>query len=187
MAKDYNTFSDVSTGDVYTAAAHNLILENVENYRVPPMCKVRRDATQAIANNTQRLVYWDTEDVDTDSMFTASSLEITINTAGVYLVTACIGFAVNFTSTRGVQIVVNPTISGSTTSANVTAGTRIAMTMTDCSPATQSVVTATTAYNFAASDTIGVIAYQNSGGNLNIPSTATEQVSCSVVWLGQAS
>ena len=61
MAKDYNTFSDVSTGDVYTAAAHNLLLENVENYRVPPSCLLTRSG-QSITASTCLLYTSDAAD-----------------------------------------------------------------------------------------------------------------------------
>lgn len=84
MAKDYNTFSDVSTGDVYTAAAHNLILENVENYRVPPMCIVYRTTASASYSSNSN-ISWQAADVDTDSMWT-SGTDITVNTDGLYLI-----------------------------------------------------------------------------------------------------
>lgn len=91
MAKDYNTFTDVSTGDVYTAAAHNLILENVENYRVPPMVRVQRDGTnQSVTPGASGFVAWNNASAafDTDSMWSSgANTRITVNTAGVYLVT----------------------------------------------------------------------------------------------------
>jgi hypothetical protein len=42
VAKTYNSIPSVATGDVYTAAAHNNIVTNVNNYRVPPACIVQR-------------------------------------------------------------------------------------------------------------------------------------------------
>lgn len=186
MAKTYNTIGTFVAGNVLTAAEMNEIGENSNNFRVPPMCRVRRAAAQSIANNTQRLINWDTEDIDTDDdMFSASDTVITIKTAGVYLVTACVGFALNTTSTRGVAIVHNPVTSGSGDSTNVTSGTRIALSFFDRSPDTASHAVATTAFEFAVNETIGIVAYQNSGGSLN--TTTTEQTTCSVIWLGQAS
>lgn len=188
MAKTYNTIPTVATGDVYTATAHNNIATNVNNYRVPPMCKVRRNATQTIANNTQRLVYWDAESFDTDGMFSASSLTITIKTAGIYLVNTTVRFPLNTTSVRGAQIVKNATISGSTTSANVTAGLRIGYQYFDRPAETQAAINVSAVESFAVNDTISVIAYQNSGGDLNTGGeTTTEPTTCSVVWLGQVS
>ena len=185
MAKTYNTISTFTAGQVLTAAQMNDLGENSNNYRVPPICRVRRASAQSIANNTQRLMNWDTQDIDTDEMFAASDTVITIKTAGVYLVTACVGFALNTTSTRGVAIVHNPVLSGSGDSTNVTSGTRIALNFLDRSPDTATHVVATTALEFAVNDTIGIVAYQNSGGSLN--TTTAEQTTCSVMWLGQAS
>lgn len=94
MPKTYNTFSNVATGDVYTAAAHNNILTNLANYRVPPMCILTAgiagvalgggDIPTTIGAGTTY-----TEVVDTDDMFT-SGVNITLNTAGVYVVTLSI-------------------------------------------------------------------------------------------------
>jgi hypothetical protein len=188
MAKTYNTLSTVTAGSVLTATAYNEAVENSNNYRVPPMCKVRRDATQSIAGNTQRLINWDAETFDTDSMFTASDVEITVNTAGIYLITATVRFPLNTTSTRGAAIVKNAVTSGSGDSTNVTSGLRIGTAYIDRSPDTQTAVCVSAIESFSATDTITVIAYQNSGGALDTGGqTTTEPTTCGVVWLGQVS
>jgi len=185
MAKTYPDIGTFSPGDILTAATMNEVGTNLDNQRVPAMCRARRAAAQSINNNAQHLINWDTEDYDTDTMFTASNTLITIKTAGVYLVTATVAFVANFTDARGAQIVINPTTSGSGDSTLVTAGTRIAIAFYDRSPSTQSAASISTAYNFAVNDTIGVIAYQNSGGALN--TFTTDPPSVSVTWLGQVS
>ena len=188
MAKTYNTIGTFVAGNVLTAAEMNEIGENSNNFRVPAGCKVRRDATQSIANNTQRLINWDAQSFDTDGMFTASSLTITINTAGIYIVQATVRYPLNTTSTRGAAIVRNATISGSGDSANVTAGVRIGVSYFDRSPDTQSAVSVTAVESLDVADTISVIAYQNSGVALDTGGqTTTEPTTCSVIWLGQAS
>ena len=82
MAKTYNTFTDVATGDVYTAAAHNDVLENLNNYRVPPMCQVYR-STDLTSYTSNTAISWSAEAFDTDGMW-SSGTDVTINTTGVY-------------------------------------------------------------------------------------------------------
>ena len=82
MPKTYNTFTNVSTGDVLTATNFNNVLENVGNYRVPPLLRLKKTASQSISGNTN--ISWDAEDYDTDAMWT-SGATITAKTAGVYL------------------------------------------------------------------------------------------------------
>jgi hypothetical protein len=90
VAKTYNPIPSVATGDVYTAAAHNAIVENVNGYRVPPMCRLTRTTDQSINSGTETRVQFGTAVFDTDPTMatTGASAKITINTAGVYLVNA---------------------------------------------------------------------------------------------------
>lgn len=86
MAKTYNTFTNVSTGDVYTAASHNAILQNLAGYRVPPMARISGTSMTGITDGVQTLVTgMTTVNFDTDSM-TGTANRITVGTAGVYLV-----------------------------------------------------------------------------------------------------
>lgn len=93
MAKTYNTFTNVSAGSVLTASDYNDVLENVGNYRVPPSCLLTiaslAISTQVDLGNTTTSGTW-TEEVDTDTMHDAvtNPTRITVNTAGIYLVTA---------------------------------------------------------------------------------------------------
>jgi hypothetical protein len=81
----------VSTGDVYTATAHNNIVTNVNNYRVPPMCRLFNSAT-VTPYTTNTAITWNSESYDTDDMHSTSvnTSRITFQTAGVYLCTATI-------------------------------------------------------------------------------------------------
>jgi hypothetical protein len=73
-------------GDVLTAAFWNSNVRDNETFLfTPPMCIVRRNAAQAIADNTNTSISFDTEDLDTDSMFTPTSTDVTIKTAGIYM------------------------------------------------------------------------------------------------------
>lgn len=128
MPKDYNSFSDVATGDVYSAASHNLILENINNYRVPPSCLLTISSlaisAQVDLGNTTTSGTW-TEQVDTDTMHDAvtNPTRITVNTAGIYLVTASLlGNASNINAFAMVKV--NGTQTAQTTLGNTSYFTR---------------------------------------------------------------
>ena len=174
MAKDYNSFTDVATGDVYTAAAHNLILENINNYRVPPMCMATRSGTQSALNTTFTAVQFNgTDKYDTDSMHDPASnnTRITINTAGVYVVQGEMYWGAAATGVRLGRIRLNGVTTLNTAIVPNTGG----------SDGVSTAVGVT--YPFAVNDYIELLGYQSSGGALNM------QASCflSAAWIGQVS
>ena len=91
MPKTYNSIPSVSTGDVYTATAHNNIVTNVNNYRVPPACIARR-TTNVTSYTAGNAIAWESVLLDTESpsdpMWAsgANASRITIRTAGIYQV-----------------------------------------------------------------------------------------------------
>lgn len=97
MPKTYNTFTNVSTGDPLPATTFNNLLTNVANYRVPPMCVLQNSTAQTIALTTQTALTYPlaAEIVDTDDMHNTSSntSRITINTAGIYIITCAATWA----------------------------------------------------------------------------------------------
>jgi hypothetical protein len=97
MPKTYTAAGTVSAGDVYTAAAHNIIATDVNNFIVPPMCRLEKSAGASITSGSA--FTWNVESFDTDDMHSTSSNteRITINTAGVYLVTFT--YLINFSGT----------------------------------------------------------------------------------------
>ena len=107
MAKTYNTLtSDVTAGSVLTATLFNQVQTNVRNYRVPPACSVARTATQSINSATDtRIAFTAGAEFDTESpsdpMFSSgSNTRITIQTTGIYIVTANLRWAANSTGVR---------------------------------------------------------------------------------------
>jgi hypothetical protein len=196
MAKTFvSSLPSVSTGSTWTATAANNLLTTTNSHTVPPLMRARRAAVQSIANNTSQAVNFDTRDIDTgatespaDAMFTATSNVVTIRTAGVYLVTATLNFvAGSAAGPYAAAIYLNPTYSGSGDTATITAGTRITGALHSLSSgSTQTVVSCSTIYSFSASNTIGVMAYQNSGAAVNIAAT-NEQNTLSVAFLGKVS
>ena len=167
MPKTYTAAGSATAGDVYTASAHNVIVTDVNNLIVPPIVIVRRAANQSIANNSIDIVSFDTEDVDTDGCFAATSTNITIQTTGVYHINAIVAFASNTAGGRDIGIRKNGTIefaSGSNPNVNFAMNTNI-----------------TGHLSLTASDVITLYAYQNSGGALN----ATARLS--LAWIGRTS
>ena len=49
MPKTYNTISTFTSGQVLTAAQMNEIGTNVNNYRVPPLVRIRKNANQNVS------------------------------------------------------------------------------------------------------------------------------------------
>jgi hypothetical protein len=182
MAKTYTAAGTVAAGDVYTAAAHNIIATDVNNFIVPPLCRVRRATTQSIANSTDTFVSYTIEDFDTDGMFTATSDTITIQTAGVYIVSATTIFAANATGWRVMQLMKTPSSAGD----NATIFGANWAPVSSASQAT--VLSATASQSFAAGNTVKVAVAQNSGGPLDIVNTGfTSQTNLCVTWVGRTS
>jgi hypothetical protein len=189
MAKTYNSIPTVSTGDVYTATAHNNIVTNVNNYRVPPMASLRLSSSVAVAtaNHTSFAGFTNTngaEVIDTDDMVTlsATASAITVQTAGVYSVSATTTWAANATGIRYSRIVRSR---GGTLLAfaisslpNIGAGIEQQASLSGLIPCD-------------AGDLIRLMVYQDSGGNLNLlagaPSDDFGGTRLSATWLGQVS
>ena len=173
MAKTYNTFTDVATGDVYTAAAHNDVLENINNYRVPPMCRVKQTSGQSVAYNTNVILSFDDEDFDTDAMHdnATNNSRITINTAGVYLVVAGIRYTAGVSTTTRISVLKNGGSAGIDERGpnNTRSGQQV-----------------TGYYNLAVADYLEAEVYQNNTAT-TARITETPYTFLSVAWVGQAS
>jgi len=177
MPKTYNTIPSVTTGDVYTAAAHNNIVTNVNNYRVPPACHVYR-SSDLTAYSSGTSITWNAEAIDTDGMW-ASGTNVVIDTAGLYLMVLKGNFTATATLTaNGWRIAVDGTAVAQSYTQSVASGTLTQQSVSYVMPLTAGqIVTA----NITAS---GGSAYIIKGG----ASPHSENVtSLSVTWLGQVS
>lgn len=77
--------ANVTAGRRLRASEVNAIIAKVNALATPPQFQVRRVATQNITSGgAAQTITFDTETVDTDAMFSASSDTITIKTAGVW-------------------------------------------------------------------------------------------------------
>lgn len=178
MAKTYNTFTNVSTGDVLTATNFNNVLTNIAGYRVPPMCQVYR-SSNLTSYTSDANITWNAEAfTNTDSMFTASSTDVTLTTNGLYAVT----FNCFVTATATASRVIAKIVVGTDTYAEadlvvVGGGTAALGTIqTYINVTTTSIVRARVAF-------IGGSAYVVSG---NSTPTATAS-KMTVAWVGQVS
>ena len=180
MAKTYTAPTTVSAGDAITASLYNTYVgTNVANLIVPPAVSCLRSTTQSIANGTDVYVTWPIEVYDTDGMFTAGSDTVTIQTAGIYLITVGVFFAANATGYRVVMVQKNGP--GPTDQASLLSNAWV--------PATTipTVVNTAVTATFAASDTIKVVAAHLAGAALDIGSTTVPVTRLSVTWVGRTS
>jgi len=109
----YVTPGTVAAGDVATAAAWNVITNDVISFRdgtgiVPPSASVAA-ANQAIANGTNTdLTFGSTATWDTNTMFSSGSpTRITIKTTGIYIISTQVKFFNGTTGFRYGALVVN--------------------------------------------------------------------------------
>ena len=175
MPKTYTAAGTVAAGDVYTAAAHNIIATDVNNLIVPPTVGVKLTSGKSpYVSGTS--ISWDAEDGwDTDSMWT-SGANITLNTAGIYLVT----FNGVISGTSAFTYVV-PTIDASTGEDRQTVAAQLVS--GDHRWAMSSI------YSFAAAATVSFNVGFVGGGTttLNGTGTAGERNRASVTWIGTTS
>ena len=90
MAKTYTAAGSAVAGDVYTAAAHNVIVTDINNTIVPPACVATAGATQNIVNTTYTALTFSAEQFDTDAIHDTSTntSRFTVTTPGIYQMNA---------------------------------------------------------------------------------------------------
>ena len=101
-----------TAGEYPTAAQFNQDLrDNVSFLANPPACKVTDTGGQSVADDTDTLLLWDTEEFDTDTMHSTSVNpgRITFTRAGLYVVTANVIFPTNGNGYRHARIRANGT------------------------------------------------------------------------------
>jgi len=124
-----------------------------------PAAGASKNATQSTVADTNLTVTWDVEDYDLDTMFAAGQVIMTVKTAGRYLCEATVEFAPSSTGSRAARLYKNgATIVRSTILQAATAG----------GTSEPTAVPVAAVLNLAVNDTIRILAYQTSGGALNI-------------------
>ena len=169
MAKTYNTIGTFTAGAILTAAQMNAIGTNVNNYRVPPACSVYFGTNTTYTQDTD--ISWTAQDfTNTDGMWTSGG-NITVQTAGLYLVT--------FTGRA---------------TATVSAGARAVLNLAG-SPSVHGPEQTTTDFrwsislvrSFAASDTIAARVQWSGSGTVTLQGSASLRPTLTATWLGQVS
>jgi hypothetical protein len=140
----------------------------VDNYRVPPMLIATMSSPQTIYDATNSNLYFNTAGTNTDGIHPGGSANtMTIQTPGIYLVTACNDWSSTMDVRADLWVVQSV---GGTVARDIRYGT-----------VEYNEITYT--YAFAAGDTLSAWVYQD-----NLSSyTRTANVRLSVMWLGQAS
>lgn len=159
MAGPYGTPRTWSAGERPTAAQFNAEFRDwIAALANPPACRVRRTTAQSINTATVTAITFDAERTDTDTMHSTSSntSRITITTSGRYHVYGNVAYAANATGIRYTAIRLNGT----------TVVVEDARAPAGAGDAT--IVSIDTSYLFSAGDYVELVAFQTSGGALNL-------------------
>ena len=170
----YSTPRTWVAGEYVTAAELNAnVRDDISFLGNPPACRVFNSGSQSIAHNTETALTFDSERFDTDTMHSTVSLtnRVTINTAGLYLVTGTFQFALNGTGERRAILKVNATtyIGFGQTAANLVVGSGL---------------TIASVWKFAVADYVELRVQQTSGGALNIDALAAYSPEFTATWIG---
>jgi hypothetical protein len=126
----------------------------------PVGARVYRNAVQAIPNNANTAISLTTERYDDGNLWVIGSpTRLTAPSDGIYIVTAALAFDANATGVRTAWIRLN--------GATLLGGQRVA-----AFASFEAVLTVATIWEFTAGDYVELVAFQNSGGNLNAVSLA---------------
>ena len=119
----------------------------------PPACRVYRSGTQSIPNTTRTAVTFDSERYDTNNMHSTSvnTNRITVNTAGLYMISGHVGFSTSTVGFRIAYIIVNGTLQIAIQSTNVRTDGFLDMSVA-------------TTWKAAVNDYFTLEVYQSSGG-----------------------
>lgn len=164
---DTNRYTGRSTADAW---------QQIGLFFDPPYCELRRAAAGThTANGAWQAVTIDTEDVDTDNMFTITSpTRITVTRAGIYNVGGFFEFAGNATGRRFIGIAING-IGGGPTKGYIGSET-------DHLTASGVGLGFSRSIKLAATDFIELVGFQSSGGNLGYTAGTTHFYAC---WIGR--
>jgi len=151
------------TPSAYTGQAGKAVLvntaENGVEFGTASIAKIAarvyRSTAQSIPNATETAVSFDTERFDYDNMWSAASpTRITINTAGVYVVTGAIQWATISSGHAYVALRVN--------------GTTYIATQRSSAPGTTLPLTIAGIWEFSVGDYVEMMVHQASGAALNL-------------------
>ena len=180
MAKTYTAAGSAVAGDVYTAAAHNVIVTDVNNFIVPASVGVYNTGNVSCANGAYTRLSFTTSSWDTDSMKGAGTVTgLTINTTGLYLITAYVLFDASANALRGLLIDKGTSSSLTSTIASINA------TIPGNGNYADANVTGVASLN--AGDTIQLFAFQYGAGGPAINVLGASNRLFTATWIGRTS
>lgn len=135
-----------------------------------PAARVFHSANQAIGTASATVLAFNSERFDTDTIHdnATNNSRLTCKTAGKYLITGTIEWPVAATGTRGAYLRVN-------------GGTFVGIAQHPPSNTGVDVVIVTTLWEMAVNDYVELLAFQSSGGNLNVNASASYSPEFSMV------
>jgi hypothetical protein len=168
--------ADPTPGDEILASWGDDVRAALSFLANPPACRVYRSTTQTgIASSTKTAITFNSERYDTDGMHNTASdtSRITVNTAGLYLITAHMAFGNNTTNDRACIIRLNGVTEIADDFRRTLAGGdwvifSIALT-----------------YKFVVGDFVEMIAWQNSGVALDVQASGNMTPEFSATWVGR--
>jgi hypothetical protein len=170
----WNTPKTWAVGDILTASDVNTYVRDNTNFlNAPPSARVYNDAAISINNDTITALTFNSERWDTDTIHNTSTNtnRLTCQTAGLYLIHGHVRFASNNTGYRIAGIRLN-------------GSTQIANQKTGATQGTTTVLSVSTVYLLTASDYVELVAYQDSGGALNVEAGGNLSPEFGMTYLG---
>jgi hypothetical protein len=173
----YTSPATQTAGAVATAAYANSLKAATDFLANVPTCRVFHNAAQAVPNNTETLLSFNSERFDNDSMHSTSvnTNRITITTAGVYLVSFT-GIMANASDYQEAYAMLRGSGGQSIAFANATRGASAPM------------FNVSTIYKFAAGNYVEVMVYQKNSAaasrNLQTFSEASQEFMAAWLSLG---
>ena len=164
----------IPVGDLSLGSAYKARMTGQNRFRhLNSMVQVYLSAAQSIANNTLTIINWPNERIDTDGLHdnVTNNSRLTAAVAGKYLIMAAVGFVVNATGIRLIQVLLNGT-------------TGILYSEEPGSGSAETTLYATGLWSLAAGDYIELQMYQNSGAALNTQSVE-KQIHFGMVYVGE--
>lgn len=165
----------VTAGEYIDTPDWNALADSINFLANRPACRVHNSANISVPNATDTILTFNTESFDTASMHSTSvnTGRITCTAAGIYVVTAVAQFAANATGARSMGLIVNGLAGTFYNFAQAP--------VNSAAGATRLVVT--DIIKLAVGDHVQVVAYQTSGGALNVEAFGRSP-SFSAVWIG---
>lgn len=167
----YSAPPNFTTGAVVVESELDTLSDDITFLANPPKARVYNSANLTLTTATLTALTFNTERQDSDTMHSTATntSRLTFTTAGFYVIGGHARFAANATGYRELQFRLNGT-------------TNIAAVIDHTATAVARELCLTTGYQFAAGDYVELMAYQTSGGNLDVEATGNHSPEAWAIW-----